>query len=804
MAIGVSIDIMAVVPMTKPLEKLKKIRSWDEIRTRSGQAFSVYREQKRAPQVPTDEEFVGLIDAAQFGTGPIIAESLWQKFYKNGEECFYQSFKHREKSAAAFTATFGAVAGDKFIDAAEEILEGRIDLLGLKNLYVGTEIDWHREPVSSKRSPMKHWKEFDDLETVETGNKKIIWELNRHQHFFTFGVAFWLTGDERFAEAFVRQLDSWMEQNPPGMGVNWSSSLEVSFRVFSWIWAFHFFRNSEHFTPKIFQKALKYLYLHACHIEQYLSKYYSPNTHLTGEGLGLYYLGTQLPFFERAKRWRKLGEDILFSEVTKQILPDGVYFEQSTWYQRYTVNIYSHFSILQSLNPDSGFDLRGIELRERLQAAFDHLMQITMPDGRTPLIGDDDGGRMLPLTNAEPDDFQGSLAVSSVIFDRSDHKFVCDRPSEEVFWLLGEEGISSFKTLEATEPMATSKGFGGGGYFVMRDGFHDTDNVLIVDCGEVGSLAGGHGHADALSIEAALHGRTLLVDSGTYTYHESRELRDYFRSSMAHNTLVVDNVSSSEPGNTFNWKTQAKTLVKTWIQEDRFDLFEGSHNGYERLQDAATHTRSILFLKSDYWIIRDIVATRGRHEYSLNFHYAQDIKPGVSENGNWVGDENHRMFTFGDNGSWQQKESWISTNHGNKINAPFIRFVSQGEGTQEFFTLILPVDHGVPPPEVSEVPSQIGRAFIIKYSGYTDLFVFNDGPGQMVETGIFDSNFKYSWARLSEGETLPDEFVLIDGDTVRIDGKDVLDAPVGSYAAIRRLGSNLYIKTENGRTKKTF
>ena len=175
--------------MANPLEKLKKIRSWDEIRTRSGQAFSVYREQKRGGrQVPTDEEFVSLIDAAQFGTAPVIAESLWQKFYKNGEASFFPSFKHPRDSAKAFTGAFGADAADKFIDAAEEILEGRIDLLGLKNLYVGTEIDWHREPVSARRSPLKHWKEFDDLESGETGNKKIIWELNRHQHFLRLAL----------------------------------------------------------------------------------------------------------------------------------------------------------------------------------------------------------------------------------------------------------------------------------------------------------------------------------------------------------------------------------------------------------------------------------------------------------------------------------------------------------------------------------------------------------------------------------------------------------------------------------------
>ena len=791
--------------MPNPLEKLKKISSWDEVKTRGSQAFSVYREQMRGGKlIPSNGEFAKLIDASRFGSQTITADSLWQKFYENGEERFFTSFTRPGRAAADYREIFGDASVDRYITAAEEILNGRINLLGLKSLYVGTEIDWHREPVSAKRSPLKHWKQFDELETAETGNKKIVWELNRHQHFFTLGLAYVLTGDERFAETFVRHLESWMEQNPPGIGINWASSLEVSFRAMSWIWAFHFFRNSQHFTPKIFKKALKYLYLHARHIEQYLSKYYSPNTHLTGEGLGLYYLGTQLPFFNRAKNWRDLGGDILFSEVTKQIHADGVYFEQSTWYQKYTVDIFSQFVILRSLNPDAGFDLRGAELKGRLQAAFDYLMHVTMPNGRTPLIGDDDGGRMLPLAVTEPDDFRGSLALSSIIFDRVDHKFISGRPSEEVFWLLGKDGIEAFNSREALEPRETSASFADGGYYVMRDGWGDTDNFMIVDCGEVGSISGGHGHADALSIELALHGKTLLVDSGTYTYHESHKIRNYFRSSTAHNTLTVDELSSSRPGNTFGWKTQAEADLISWIAEDRFDFFEGSHNGYERLKDPATHTRSILFLKHDYWIIRDIVKTPGDHEYSLNFHFASDVNPRIGKKGNWIGDDNHRIFTFGDGGKWYQEEGWISNNHGNKTNAPFLQFVSAGQGTQEFFTVILPVERGVEPPEVTEVPCPRGRAFVIKYNGYNDLFVFNDERGQMIETGIFDTNFRYSWARLSEGETLPDEFVLIDGDRLKINGHEVFEVPRGNNASIRRLGRELYIKTESIRLKKTL
>ena len=61
--------------------------------------------------------------------------------------------------------------------------------------------------------------------------------------------------------------------------------------------------------------------------------------------------------------------------------------------------------------------------------------------------------------------------------------------------------------------------------------------------------------------QVAIHGKPVLVDVGTYTYHESPRLRDYFRSSIAHNTLAVDGHSSSEPGGTFNWKSRAESTV---------------------------------------------------------------------------------------------------------------------------------------------------------------------------------------------------------------------------------------------------
>jgi hypothetical protein len=792
--------------MANPIDKLKKLkgRTWSELRARGEQALSAYTEQiGLSGKLPTDGELRQLIDPNYFKGVGLTKDTLFAKFYENADERFFPSFREPEKTVELFRS-FGEKAIVKVVEKADKITEGKFDLLGYLNLDFGEAFDWHYEPVSGKHIPLKHWKQYHELDAEETGDKKIIWELNRHQHFFTLGVAYWLSKDEIFATTFINHLESWMEQNPPGIGVNWMSSLEVSLRAMSWIWAFQFFRHSEYLTPEIFQKALKFLHVHGRHLEKYLSTYFSPNTHLTGEALGLYYLGTQLPFFKRAEHWRKLGEEILFAELDRQILSDGVYFEQSTWYQRYTIDFYLQFLLLKTLNGNGTAANLQEKLAAKTQQMLDFMMYLTRPDGTTPIIGDDDGGQTLPHSSADCGDFRAVLATGAVVFGRGDYKFVARQICEETLWLLGFEGVKSFETLREFRPEFYSKAFQKGGYFVMRDGWDTTDNYLLIDGGNLGEQSAGHSHADNLSINLAAGGRTILVDPGTYTYHESKELRDYFRSTAAHNTISLNDQSSSAPGGKFSWQTMANSKVNSWISQDRFDFFEGSHDGYQRLEDGATHSRSILFLKNDYWIMRDYVETPGEHEYSLNFHFNIETKPEIegSENGSFCVNEmpanevGIKLITFGDNGGWQRKESWVSTCYGKRINAPFLRFNSKGIGSQEFFTFMMPTDACFYPPEIFETEVFGGRAFVIKYRDYNDLFVFTDENGHSIRTEFFDTNFRFLWARLSEGEDLPEEFVMIDGTNFNLNGREVVNYPKRlKFAMARRLGTKLNVRT---------
>ena len=789
--------------MTNPLDNFKKLRgrSLKELKTRGAQKLDAYRGKMAPPKVPTGEAFHKLLDPKFFRSEKPSAGELATVLYRVAAEKFFPVFEDAEESADFFRNRFRGRPVANVMERANRTVEGRLDVLGHRELDFGAAVDWRVDPVSGKRSELKHWSLFDDLASDETGDLKVVWEANRHQHFFALGIAYLLTQEEHYAATFARHLESWIEQNPPELGVNWISSLELSFRAVSWIWALNLFRGSFNLQPALVEKMVQHLYLHGLHIEKHLSTYYSANTHLTGEALGLYYLGTQLPFLKKSAKWRKLGEEILLRELDRQLHPDGVYFEQSTWYQRYTADYYIQYLILRGRQSGKPFELPSRAASAKIQSMVEFLMHVMRPDGTTPMVGDDDGGRCLPHGSNRSDDFRAVLSTCSVVFNRGDFKWAAGQMLEETFWLLGRGGADAYEKLRAVSPERSSAAFKDGGYFVMRDGSSETDNFLLVDCGELGSLNGAHGHSDALSIEVAVAGRTMLVDPGTYTYHESEEIRDYFRSTEAHNTLSVDGKSQSVPDHKFAWKTKAKADLKSWVSEERFDYFEGAHDGYERLDDPVKHSRGILFLKNEYWIVRDFALATRAHEYALNFHYNIGTRPVLNRlNDSWAVDETPatgtglRLITMGDNGGWQLKESWISRNHGERVNAPLMRFASKGEGPQEFFTFMLPIEEGFNPPEVTERLAMGGRAFTVQFRGYRDIVTFCDTEAG-IESERFKTDFKFGWTRLSYSGS-PEEFVLIDGKKLVLDGSVIIDEPTPiPFASIRILGNRANVRT---------
>jgi hypothetical protein len=482
---------------------------------------------------------------------------------------------------------------------ADRILDGRCDLLGYRDVDVGRPPAWHADPVHGRRAPLVFWADVPFLDPT-IGDHKIIWELNRHQQWLALGRAYHLTGERRYYEGFVGQFESWLAANPPLRGANWASMLELAYRSLSWLWALHFFAPAAAADaaddPAWSVELVAALDRQLTHIERNLSHYFSPNTHLTGEALALYVCGLVLPELPKSQRRAAVGRRVLLQEIARQVLTDGGHAELSAHYHRYSTDFYLlAFAVARAAGDPAQHEFGRAARR---QAEF--LRTIADDCGRLPLLGDDDGGSLFPICDREPSDCRDTLGVAAVLLDRPD--LAVGEPPEETFWLCGE--AAARLTIREGPVHWPSRALTESGYLVSRtpEGSH-----LVMDAGPHGYLNGGHAHADALSIVLTIRGQPFLVDAGSATYTMDAALRDRFRSTAMHNTVVVNDRSQAEPNGPFHWRTTTDATPSIWQFSERADYLEGRHAAYA----PHAHVRQVLAVPHLGWFIIDHLLGEG-------------------------------------------------------------------------------------------------------------------------------------------------------------------------------------------------
>jgi hypothetical protein len=439
--------------------------------------------------------------------------------------------------------------GSEIVEQARRLCTGPWQLFGSVLGAFPAACDWRAHPLSGFATPPAHWSRIPYMRGECGGDVKFIWELNRHGELVRLAQAFHLTRSDQYTDRLKELLASWLRQNPPGIGINWISSLEVAIRAIAWCWIWHLTKTSKMWSGPLFAEFLWQLGHHARHIERFDSTHHSPNTHLTGEGLGLLYVGTLFPEFRRARRWRERGITILLGELERQVLPDGMHGERSACYHRYTLEIYLHAWLLGA----GGRRARG-RVHRALQRLLTATARLSRPDGSWPLLGDEDGGRVLRLGALEPID-QRPLALAAGVALRRTAAVDCRdvRVRAEAWWLLDEAACSRVaRSARSAPPAARSAVLRSAGYHVGRDDGADPWYCLVAGGSPRRGLA-GHSHADLGHVEIARGARRLVSDPGCSTYTADLALRDWFRSEDAHACVSVDGLPLALPDGPFSW-----------------------------------------------------------------------------------------------------------------------------------------------------------------------------------------------------------------------------------------------------------
>ena len=506
----------------------------------------------------------------------------------------------------------------EIIRSADKICAHQFDLLGYEGLELGPEIDWHLDPVHGKRAPLVPWSKIPFLDFEVVGDHKITWELNRHQHLVTLAKTRLLTGDDRFVAELIKQWRAWVWANPYPLGINWGSTLEIAFRSLSWIWIDHLLGQDEMYL-QVRVDVLSQLAFHGRYIERYLSTYFSPNTHLLGEAVALFYLGVLYPQIPGSEKWKAEGWRIVVQEAQRQVRPDGVYFEQSLHYHVYALDFFLYARILAAKNGipiPATFD----ETLLRMLDVIEALAQAGPAEG----FGDDDGGRVFDPRRNRTEHMTDPLAIGSLAYHR---EYTSAPMTEESIWLFGEEAIRLRQPVTREQ---SSMAFPDGGLYILA-GAGPRPHAIVIDAGPQGVGRCGHGHADALSVRLTMGGSRWLVDSGSGVYiSKDRQDRNEPRGTGAHNTLRVDGLDQAVADEPFSWTDIPATSVERWLTGKTFSYFVGSHNGFERLADPVRHQRMVFHsrgaLDGGLSFVRDVAVGRSEHELEIFWHFASPLK----------------------------------------------------------------------------------------------------------------------------------------------------------------------------------
>jgi hypothetical protein len=282
----------------------------------------------------------------------------------------------------------------------------------------------------------------------------------------------------------------------------------------------------------------------------------------------------------------------------------------------------------------------------------------------------------------------------------------------------------------------------------MRNGWNRDAHALIFDAGPLGRhLSAGHGHADLLSVQCSAFGEPYLVDAGTGCYTGDAEVRNFFRGSTAHSTVVVDAMGQARPAAPFSWSDRPGAQLHAWLSTDSFDFADASHDGYTKLPDPVSHRRRVIFVKPDYWILIDDLSGTAAHTVEVRFQFApMDVRIDESGFARATRDGRRGLFVRAvasvpvearlREGGRSPMEGWISRDYGQLEPAPLLAYTATTRLPLRVVTLLFPSQSiGETGPSVDVIRDREGHPAGLAFADRGESIHFGDGEPS-VDRGV--------------------------------------------------------------------
>ena len=560
------------------------------------------------------------------------------------------------------------------IAAADRLIKGEWEMLGV----VRTDLerpDWFRDPVTGRRSaPDAYAFSLDQRDESAVGNVKQVWEVSRLQHLTLLAVAWYLTGGDVYAARTAEQLRSWWRENPFLSGINWTSGIELGIRLVNFAWIRRLLDGWPG-VADLFERndlALRQIRWHQEYLAAFESRGSSANNHVIAEAAGQLAASCAFPWFPESEKWRKDSHALLERELNRNTFPSGVNRELATDYHGFVAEL----GFFAAVEASAAGALVSAATWRLLCAMTDVMAALVDEQVRPPRQGDSDEGRVVLLGPPEHNRWPALLSLGDALFGRLDWwpSVAPGAGSALVSALVGEKREVSGR------PSRRPDRFPDAGITVFRTTAGSTPELwLRLDGGPHGFLSiAAHAHADALSVEVRHGGTDILADPGTYCYHGEPEWRKYFQSTIGHNTVEVDGEWQSVRAGAFLWLRHARGTEGTVADDGTVASWSAEHDGYSRLQPAATHCRAVRLDRTARSVEITDEIRGGSRDVRLAFHLGPQVHAeleGTVATLSWADGETARLTLPGQLG-WKlhRAESdpilgWYSAGLGHRVPA---------------------------------------------------------------------------------------------------------------------------------------
>ncbi len=448
---------------------------------------------------------------------------------------------------------------------------------------------------------------FEFLNKEEVFDKKILWNSSKYSRLWQFHLHYFDYFCEDLEKVYQYELDTsefinkannilndWIDNNHFFSFDGWHP-YTTSLRIVNWVYSFIAFPSL------VNQKSKDSLWKQLVYLSKNKETFAGGN-HLLENLRALIIAGLYFDS-EKADRIVKNALKDLEKELNIQVLADGGHYEYSSSYHLLMTKLLAEIIIaLKSANwqvPAS--------LEEKLSIMLEYSQNIRLLDGSYPLWNDAS--------------FDSAPSLDTVLWFGSSllQKTIKTNISKQTKPLLAKllESINRSKAIIQKEAKAELTKLETSGYYLLKSGNLELSFDAAPPCPKE---LPGHAHADCLSFNLYKDGKALIIETGTSQYG-SGKIRDYERSTAAHNTITFNNQNQSEVWAGFRVGRKAQPQFVESGQTNGITWVSASHNGYKLIN--ANHHRWLGIFEQTI-IILDKLSAKQETTFSSNLHLAPE------------------------------------------------------------------------------------------------------------------------------------------------------------------------------------